>query len=67
MSEKKKQPRRRIVHRAKHIRGDGAASALCFKRTKAIDMIRATWTTRDEAVTCPKCRKAMANRGSMVR
>lgn len=52
-------PRRRTYHRAALIREDGFVSALCFKRPRAIDMRRATWTIRDEAVTCPKCLEAI--------
>jgi hypothetical protein len=48
-------PRQRTYHRATKIREDGSVSALCFKSPRAIDMRRATWTIRDEAVTCPKC------------
>lgn len=48
-------PKKRTVHRADKIRSDGAVSALCFSAPRAIDLGRATWTNRDEAVTCPKC------------
>lgn len=34
-------------------------SARCFKKPRAIDMTIATWTTDLDAVTCPKCKKAM--------
>ena len=53
-------PRVRIRHMADKIREDGAVSAVCFLTPRAIDMRRATWTNRAEAVTCPKCIKAMA-------
>jgi hypothetical protein len=45
----------RIMHRGDKIRGDGAASALCSKVPRAINMRVASWTARDSAVTCPKC------------
>jgi len=48
------------IHRAKHIRADGAVSALCFAAPRKINLRQATWTLRDDAVTCPKCREAMA-------
>lgn len=45
----------KTIHRAKHIRDDGAVSALCYSQPRAIDLSRATWTIRDEAVTCSRC------------
>lgn len=45
----------KLVHRAKLIRGDGGVSALCFAQPRKIDLGRATWTNRDEAVTCRRC------------
>ena len=33
----------------------GSASALCFKRPRAINLSVALWTFRWEAVTCKKC------------
>lgn len=47
--------RTKAVHRAKHIREDGSVSALCFRTPRAIDLSRAGWTNRWEAVTCPRC------------
>lgn len=46
----------KIVHRAGKTRPDGAVSAQCFAKPRPIDLKRATWTLRREAVTCPKCR-----------
>ena len=54
------QPYQRIVHLAQGVRDDGAVSAACFKSPRAIDMRRASWVLRPEAVTCPKC-KAVAD------
>ena len=48
-------PRAKIVHRASRIRSDGAVSALCFARPRPINLNVASWTNRDEAVTCKKC------------
>ena len=45
----------KIYHRAGKIRPDGAVSARCFKRPRPIDLSKASWTFRPEAVTCPKC------------
>lgn len=47
--------RAKPVHRADKINNRGGVSALCFARPRAIDLGRATWTIRDEAVTCSKC------------
>jgi hypothetical protein len=52
-------PNPKIYHRAKSIREDGAVSALCFKQERPINLRIASWTNRDEAVTCPKCRALM--------
>jgi hypothetical protein len=51
--------RQKVVHRAKQIRGDGAVSALCFRGPRPIDLSRASWTTRDAAVTCKNCLRAL--------
>lgn len=49
--------RPKIIHRADKIRNDGAVSALCFASPKPIDLGKSTWSNRDEAVTCPRCRR----------
>jgi hypothetical protein len=49
----------RPVHRG-HKASIKGVSALCFKRPRAIDLRVATWTNRDEAVTCPKCLAILA-------
>lgn len=43
------------THYAAKMRNDGAVSALCFAKPRAIDLKRATWTNRKVAVTCKKC------------
>jgi hypothetical protein len=49
-------------HYAKWIRSDGQVSALCFEpRPHSIDLRRASWTNRREAVTCPKCLAMLAS------
>jgi hypothetical protein len=42
-------------HMAKLFREDGGVSPLCAKRPRKIDLMRATWTFRWDAVTCPRC------------
>lgn len=49
--------RSKVVHMACKVTHSGAVSALCFSKPRAIDLSKATWTTRDEAVTCPKCKR----------
>lgn len=51
----------RPVHKAKHLRADGCVSALCSKTPRAIDLKRASWTIRNEAVTCPRCLALLAS------
>ena len=46
-------------HKAALFRADGAVSALCFHRPRAIDLSRALWTIVDDAVTCEECLRAM--------
>lgn len=45
-----------LYHRAHLVTEMGEVSALCFKWPKPIDLTRARWTIRPEAVTCPRCR-----------
>ncbi len=54
-----KAQRKKVTHMAASVRDDGAVSALCFNGQRPIDLTKATWTIREEAVTCPRCRKAM--------
>lgn len=59
-------PVRRIkpkpIHRAKLISPDGRVSPLCAAKPRAINLKRASWSNRDEAVTCPRCLKIIAER-----
>lgn len=50
-------PKPKIVHRAKYIAPNGDVSALYFNKPHAIDLAKATWTNRDDAVTCKKCKE----------
>lgn len=45
----------KLIHRAKYVNPNGGVSALCFEKPRSIDLGRASWTNRDEAVTCKKC------------
>lgn len=47
--------KRRITHFADWIREDGAVSAACFAKPRAIDMKRASWTNQPEFVSCKNC------------
>ena len=53
----------RKYHRADKV-SDKGVSALCFAVPRAISLTRASWTIRDEAVTCKKCLEAMKGRKS---
>ncbi len=55
-------PRKRIVHRGAKINQRGGVSPLCAKTPRALDLSKATWVLRDEAVTCPKCLRLIAAR-----
>jgi hypothetical protein len=48
MSEKK-------CHMAYQVNEKGGVTALCFLSPRAINLKVATWTNREEDVTCPKC------------
>ena len=56
----------KIIHRGHLINPRGGVSALCFSRPRAIDLRSASWTNRDEAVTCPKCIDVRAENGIAV-
>jgi hypothetical protein len=65
-------PKPKAVHRGKFVDEDGNVSALCYARPRAIDLSKATWTNRDEAVTCKRClalmdalREATAKQGGV--
>jgi hypothetical protein len=45
----------KIYHKAKYINEKGGVSPLCAEKPRAINLKRATWTNRWEAVTCEKC------------
>ena len=54
-----KLPLSKIYHKASHVNQCGGVSALCYALPRAIDLRRASWTIRDEAVTCPRCKELM--------
>lgn len=45
----------RMRHRGDKINAQGGVSALCFSKSRAIDLRLATWVMSDQATTCPKC------------
>jgi hypothetical protein len=55
-------PRAKRYHLAAAMDDEGHVSALCFNPPRAINMRRASWTNRREAVTCPKCLAIIAVR-----
>lgn len=64
-------PRRamKVCHKARHVSDRGNVSALCYSKPRAINLSRASWTLRDEAVTCRRCRaliKAVANVNAQI-
>jgi hypothetical protein len=48
--------RPKVYHRGVLVNEYGRVSALCFVRPQPIDLGRASWTMRDDGVTCPKCK-----------
>lgn len=50
----------KIYHMAAMMTKNGDVSALCFKSPHPIDLKKAMWTIRKEAVSCGRCRKALA-------
>lgn len=52
----------KIVHKADRVSISGRVSALCFKKPRAINLKLASWTNRDDAVTCKACKTVMADR-----
>jgi hypothetical protein len=50
----------KVYHFAAGFSSAGTVSALCYKKPQAIKLDRGqSWTIRPNAVTCPKCRKAL--------
>jgi hypothetical protein len=43
------------IHKAAKMNDKGQVSALCAEKPRAISLKVATWTLRNEAVTCKKC------------
>jgi hypothetical protein len=52
-------PRVKPVHMAKLVSPEGDISPLCAKAPRAIDLRKATWTNRPEAVTCRRCKSLL--------
>jgi hypothetical protein len=51
--------RPKVYHLAAKTDAAGNVSALCYTTPHAIDLSRASWTIRREAVTCPRCRRRL--------
>lgn len=47
------------IHLAGLMNDRGGVSAVCFKKPRSINLIRASWTLRESAVTCKKCLAAI--------
>lgn len=43
------------IHMGKLVDEHGNVSASCFDTARPINLTIASWTTRPQAVTCPKC------------
>jgi hypothetical protein len=56
-------PNAKVIHRADRVNAAGGVSALCFRQPKPIDLKVGSWTLVDKAVTCRRCRAAIAARG----
>lgn len=55
-------PKAKTVHKAGHVRSDGAVSPICAKKPRALDLRRETWTNREAAVTCEACKAELESR-----
>ena len=52
-------PKPKLYHMGKWVTPEGDVSALCFDTPRAIDIKKASWTSRPQAVTCPKCKRLL--------
>ena len=52
-------PLRKVYHLAAMVNQRGGVSPLCARKPRAINLHRAMWTIRREAVTCAKCLKLL--------
>jgi hypothetical protein len=52
----------KVYHYADKADSQGGVSALCYAKPRRIDLNRASWTIRPDAVTCPKCRAKLADK-----
>lgn len=50
----------KVMHKADRVSISGKVSALCFKKPRAINLKLASWTNRDEAVTCKACKERLS-------
>jgi hypothetical protein len=54
-----RRPKWKIIHRGKLVSPNGDVSPLCAATPRNIDLAKESWTNRDDAVTCPKCKRAL--------
>lgn len=47
-------------HFASKVNQHGGVSALCYSKPRSICLSNASWTIREEAVTCKKCLRLMS-------
>lgn len=47
--------KKKPIHRARLVSDGGGVSALCYTVPRPINLNAATWTIRDESVTCKRC------------
>jgi hypothetical protein len=55
----------KLYHMASKVNEQGGVSALCFAQKRSIDLRRASWVLRPESVTCPRCKRLLAERPTL--
>ncbi len=46
----------KIIHKAKLISRNGDVSPLCANKPRKLNLAKESWTNRNDAVTCEKCK-----------
>ena len=59
-----RRPYEKTYHFAAKISNRGDVSALCFEAPRPINLKRALWTNRENAVTCKRCLAALKARAA---
>jgi hypothetical protein len=49
----------KIIHKAKLISNNGNVSPLCSTKPRKLSLAKESWTNRNEAVTCKKCKRIL--------